>query len=225
MRATSGIGGTLTAAWGRWPRLSFRGLPTGRRKIFRSVMRFTLCSFGDELNSRSPSRGRRTHIGRGAKVDATWLRGRGKHQYEPAFQSKATDAAVLPGRRREEPRASPFASAQSCSLGFGDIGPIPARPPANHQMPRDVLRNGWLHRARGRPRPGRFARRNRPISLSATGDRRSRWRVSSLKYVRRPHPCGNKFELGSGRTALLKEAPIPLPTRCELSLPSLVRSR
>jgi hypothetical protein len=67
MRATSGIGGTLTAAWGRWPRLSFRGLPTGRRKIFRSVMRFTLCSFGDELNSRSPPRGRRTHIGRGPK--------------------------------------------------------------------------------------------------------------------------------------------------------------
>jgi hypothetical protein len=55
---------------------------------------------------------------------------------------------------------------------------------------------------------GRFARRNRPISLSATDDRRSRWRVSSPKYVGRPHPCGNKFELGSGRMALLKEAPI-----------------
>ena len=83
-------------------------------------------------------------------MDATWLRSRGKHQYEPAFQSEATDAAVLPDRRREEPRASPFASAQSCSLRFGDIGSIPARPLANHQMPRDVLRNGWLHRARGR---------------------------------------------------------------------------
>ena len=46
----------------------------GRRRIFRSVMRFTLCSFGDELNSRSPVKGRRTHIGRGARVDATWLR-------------------------------------------------------------------------------------------------------------------------------------------------------
>jgi hypothetical protein len=41
----------------------------------------------------------------------------------------------------------------------------------------------------------------------------------------RVHPCGNKFELGSRRMALLKEAPIPLPTRCELSLPSLVHSR
>jgi hypothetical protein len=72
-------------------------------------------------------------------VDATWLRSRGKHQYEPAFQSEATDAAVLPDRRREEPSASPFASAQSCSLRFGDIGSIPASPLANHQMPRDVL--------------------------------------------------------------------------------------
>ena len=159
-------------------------------------------------------------------MDATWLHGRGKHQYEPAFQSKAADAGVLPNRRREEPRASPVASAQSCSLGFGDIGPIPARPPANHRRPRDDLRNGWLHRARGRLRPGRCARRNRPISLSATtiggvvgGFRRPN------TWEDRAHPCGNKFELGSGRMALRKEAPIPLPTRCELSLPSLVHSR
>jgi hypothetical protein len=41
----------------------------------------------------------------------------------------------------------------------------------------------------------------------------------------RVHPCGNKFELGIGQMALLKEAPIPLPTRCELLLPSLVHSR
>ena len=189
-------------------------------------MRFTLCSFGDELNSRSPVKGTTETYRKGARLDATWLHSRGKHQYEPAFQSKATDAAVLPDRRREEPRASPVASAQSCSPGFGDIGPIPARPPANHRMPRDVLRNRWLHRARGRSRPGRFARRNRPISLPATDDRRSRWRVSSPKYVGRPRAsCGNKFELGSRRMALLQEAPIPLPTRCELSLPSLVHSR
>jgi hypothetical protein len=51
-------------------------------------------------------------------VDATWLHRRGKHQYEPAFQSKATDAAVLPDRRREEPRASPVASAQKLLAGI-----------------------------------------------------------------------------------------------------------
>jgi hypothetical protein len=34
--------------------------------------------------------------------------------------------------------------------------------------------------------PEDFARRNRPISLPATDDRRSRWRVSSPKYVGRP---------------------------------------
>ena len=158
-------------------------------------------------------------------MDATCLHSSGKQRYELAFQSKATDATVFPGRRLRKPRASPVASAQSCSLRFGDTGPIPARPPANHQMPRDVLRNGWLHRACRRPRPKRFAPRNRPISLSATDDRRSRWKVSPPKYVGdRAHPCGNKFELGSGRMALRKQALIPLPTRCELSLSSLVDS-
>ena len=68
----------------------------GRRKIFRSVMRFTLCSFGDELNSRSPVKGTTETYRKGARVDATWLPSRGKHRYEPEFQSKATDAAVLP---------------------------------------------------------------------------------------------------------------------------------
>ena len=74
--------------------------------------------------------------------------------------------------------------------------------------------------------PEDFARRNRPISLPATDDRRSRWRVSSPKYVGRPRASlRQQVELGSGQMALLKEAPIPLPTRCELSLPSLVHSR
>jgi hypothetical protein len=70
-------------------------------------MRFTLCSFGDELNSRSPVKGTTDTYRKGARVDATWLHSRGKHQYEPAFQSKATDAAVLPDRRREEPSREP----------------------------------------------------------------------------------------------------------------------
>ena len=167
-----------------WPAKNFSKCDALHTLLLRRRIEFKIPRQGDGIQD-PPSRGRRRHIGRGARVDATWLHSRGKHQYEPAFQSKATDAAVLPDRRREEPRASPVASAQSCSPGFGDIGPIPARPPANHRMRRDVLRNRWLHGARGRPRPGRFARRNRPISLPATDDRRSRWRVSSPKYVGR----------------------------------------
>jgi hypothetical protein len=194
-------------------------------KIFRSVMRFTLRLFGGELNSRSPVKGRRTRMGRGARVDATGLSSRASTSTSRRFRTRLPTPRYCLTSWREEPRASPVASAQSCPLGFGDIGPIPARPSANDPMPPDVLRNGWFHRARGRPRTGRFARRNRPISLSATDDKRSGWRVSSPKCVGRPHLCDTKFELGSGRMALLKEAPIPLPTRREFSLRSLVQSR
>jgi hypothetical protein len=155
-------------------------------KIFRSVMRFTLCSFGDELNSRSPVKETTDTYRRGQEWTRLGYTAAGSTSTSRRFRARQPTPWYCLTAGVRNPRASPVASAQSYSLGFGDIGPIPARPPANHQMPRDVLRNGWLHRARGRPRPGRFARRNRPISLSPTDDRRSRWRVSSPKYVGRP---------------------------------------
>ena len=46
-----------------------RVIDPGRLKIFRSVMRFTLCSFGDELNSRSPVKGTTDTYRKGGEVD------------------------------------------------------------------------------------------------------------------------------------------------------------
>ena len=107
-------------------------------------------------------------------MDATWLHSRGKHQYEPAFRSKATDAAVLPDRRREEPRALAIL-----------VRYRPGRRPTIECRVMFCEIVGSIALA-GALDPEDFARRNRPISLPATDDRRSRWRVSSPKYVGRP---------------------------------------
>ena len=159
-------------------------------------------------------------------MDATWLHSRGKHQYEPAFQSKATDAAVLPDRRCEEPRASPVASAQGARRDLAILVRYrPDRRPTIEcrvmfcEIVGSIALAGALDPEDLRGAIGLSPSPRRTIGGVVGGFRRPN------TWEDRVHPCGNKFELGSRRMALLQEAPIPKPTRCELSLPSLVHSR
>ena len=104
----------------------------GREKIFRSVMRFTLCSVGDELNSRSPIKGTTDTISEGGKSGRDLFTQPREAPVRAGVSEQGNRRRGIPWPPAEESRASPAASALSCSLRFGDSGPIPARPPANH---------------------------------------------------------------------------------------------
>ena len=159
-------------------------------------------------------------------MDATCFHSRRKHRCEPAFQSKATDAAVFPGHRlRNLPAQSPRRTAARWDLAIL-VRYRPGRRPTIKcrvmfcKMVGSIALAGALDPKDLRRVIGPSASPRRTIGGAVVVGRFRRPNT----WEDRAHPCGNKFEFGSGRMALRKQALIPLPTRCELSLSSLVDS-
>src|SRR6266478_922938 len=75
---------------------------TKAKKIFRSVVRLTLYSFGDEFNSRPSRDGEDGRISKGGKRGRRDLAPQRREATARVGGSRQRDAVVLPDRRRPE---------------------------------------------------------------------------------------------------------------------------
>jgi hypothetical protein len=166
------------------------------RKIFRSVKRFTLPSFGGEFQfTTAASRRGRTQIGRRQRGRCE-LAPQPPQATVPVGVSRQHDhAEVLRDRQRfEGPRDERSSISASCSLRSQHSATILAIHDRTSAADRDVLRTRWLDHARGHPRPQRLAPRNRLLPSARWAIRRHCSRESWPKDMAdSAHPCDNQF--------------------------------
>ena len=160
------------------------------RKIFRSVKRFTLPSFGGEFQfTTAASRRGRTQIGRRQRGRCE-LAPQPPQATVPVGVSRQHDhAEVLRDRQRfEGPRDERSSISASCSLRSQHSATILAIHDRTSAADRDVLRTRWLDHARGHPRPQRLAPRNRLLPSARWAIRRhcsrDSWRPKDMGTAR-----------------------------------------